>query len=105
MIRVDAWGMRTTMTTWKAEQIRDVDRIAGLWRNLGHSSRSVRVYRQWTLQLLTKRRISDYRQLSAEHAVRLAYCFPDSAIMEVQSKHADDGWRRSEPSPGDRADR
>lgn len=63
------------MTTWKAEQIRDVDRIAGLWRNLGHSSRSVRVYRQWTLQLLTKARISDYRQLSAERAVRLAYSF------------------------------
>jgi len=67
--------MRTTFTPWRAEQIRDVNRVSALWRDLGHTPRSVRAYRQWTIQLLTKARTPDYRELSAVRTVKLAYSF------------------------------
>jgi integrase/recombinase XerD len=53
----------------------DLDRIAILWRKLGHPPRSVLAYRQWTLQVLAAANVSDYRELSADRVVQLAQRF------------------------------
>lgn len=55
--------------------VEDLDRIAVLWRKLGHPPRSVLAYRQWTLQLLTAANVSDYRELLADRVVQLAKRF------------------------------
>lgn len=67
--------MRAASLSLPAGQIRDVDRAAELWGKLGHTPRSVRAYRQWTLQILGRAQVSDYRQLSVARVVRLARSF------------------------------
>ena len=54
------------------KQIQDVNQVAFLWHKLGHSPESVRVYRQWILQILAKAQVTDYQQLSADQVDRLA---------------------------------
>jgi|CXWL01.1.fsa_nt_gi site-specific recombinase XerD len=58
-----------------AEQVDDLEKVSNLWRKLGHSTWSVKSYRQRTLQFLAAAHVSDYRQLSADRVVRLALCF------------------------------
>ena len=52
-----------------------MDRIAVLWRKLGHPPGSVLGYRQLVVQVLAAARVSDYRDLSADRVVHLARRF------------------------------
>lgn len=61
--------------SWTVEQAHDLELIAGLWRKLGHSPRSILAYRQWTFQILATAHIADYQDLSADKVVCLALSF------------------------------
>jgi integrase/recombinase XerD len=53
----------------------DLERVVKQWRILGLAPRSIFSYRHWTLQVLHKALVSDYRDLSADRVVRLARSF------------------------------
>ncbi len=61
--------------SFSVEQVQDLDRVARLWRELGHPPCSVRSYQYWTLQVLAAAHVSDYRELSADRVVLLARSF------------------------------
>lgn len=61
--------------SWSVEQIQDLDLVVVLWRKLGRTESSVRVYRQGTLQVLAAAHVFDYGDLSADRVVQLANAF------------------------------
>jgi len=62
-------------TSRAAEQVRDLDLVAQLWRQLGHSPRGIEVYRYCTRNILERADGCDYSQLCADSVVRLAQSY------------------------------
>ena len=58
-----------------AEQLRDLNQVADLWRKVGHTPLSVYGYRLCTLKILQAAQTCDYRELTAERVVQWAGVF------------------------------
>src|SRR3954464_12830803 len=62
-------------TSRAAEQARDLESVAQLWRKLGRSSGGIAVYSDYVKRLLRESGQCDYRMLSADRVVQLAQSY------------------------------
>jgi integrase/recombinase XerD len=59
--------------------------VARLWRQLGHTPKSISAYRGWVRRILQNSHTSDYRQISAERVTRLARLYARKHDDDPQS--------------------
>lgn len=77
-------------------QAEDLNRVARLWRQLGHTPESINVYRRCVTHILQKVRTSSYREISAERVTHLA-------CLHAHQHHADPRSIRRQWLPAFRA--
>jgi site-specific recombinase XerD len=71
-------------TSRAAEQARDLESVAQLWRKLGRSSGGIAVYSDYVKRLLRESGKCDYRMLSADRVVQLAQSYARRHQLDPQ---------------------
>lgn len=66
-------------------QAQDLDRVARLWRRLGHTPDSIGEYRRCATRMLQSAHTADYRQISVEQVVRLAHTYATKHQLDPHS--------------------
>lgn len=66
-------------------QAKDLDRVARLWRQLGHTPESINVYRRCVTRILQSVHTSSYREISAERVMRMARLYAHQHHADPQS--------------------